>query len=621
MASAGNPNDQMDWEEFSKNLGDMANPLNEALNALTNMYTEAESLNNAFLQGRVRMDEMADAVAKSASGVLRLGGNISDVSKTMANIAEGSRRNVIATEEQVSKLYAASQILEKDSESLVENFAQVGIETSQIGPNLEKSIKYVQSIGLNAKTVVKDVANNMELMNRFNFSDGVQGLTKMAAQASMLRFDMNRTAEFADKVMTPEKAIEAAAGFQRLGVNIGNLVDPFSLMNDAINDPGALQDSIIKATKQFTEFDEKTKTFKINPQGILMLKEMADVTGVSAKELSKTALAAADLDRRLSKINPQLNFDKPEDKELLANMATMGEGGEYIVQLRNDKTGEIDKIKLSEITNEELKALRKQQENEPKTLEDIQKSQLDILKEINSNLAGNLAKITYGVAGSTPVRSNVAGADRVIRAITSSVDDAVPESAKIGKKVEDAVKELGKIFTDKETGKISMNDFRDKIGELVSDVKKTASSMGVKGVQTLEKILKESGSKVTGNSGVEQLFKTLTNSAGSAIENFEKMTGIESMVKNKGTNQTVGNSLNYRPISPSTTNYGTAASKSGLAAKEINSKVDFGGTITIDVKTPAGISQQEFKTYFESEEFKRKIYEYYNQKAKELERR
>jgi len=166
-----------------------------------------------------------------------------------------------------------------------------------------------------------------------------------------------------------------------------------------------------------------------------------------------------------------------------------------------------------------------------------------------------------------------------------------------------------------------MNDFRDKIGELVSDVKKTASSMGVKGVQTLEKILKESGSKVTGNRGVEQLFKTFTNSAGSAIENFEKLTGIESMVKNKGTSQTVGNSLNYTPISPSTTNYGTAASKSGTAAKGVNSKVDFGGTITIDVKAPPGVSQQEFKTYFESEEFKRKIYEYYNQKAKELERR
>ena len=44
------------------------------------------------------------------------------------------------------------------------------------------------------------------------------------------------------------------------------------------------------------------------------------------------------------------------------------------------------------------------------------------------------------------------------------------------------------------------------------------------------------------------------------------------------------------------------------------------GNITIKVDAPAGVSQQEFKTYFESEDFKKKIYEYYNQKAKELER-
>ena len=51
-------------------------------------------------------------------------------------------------------------------------------------------------------------------------------------------------------------------------------------------------------------------------------------------------------------------------------MATMGEGGEYIVQLKNDETGIVDNIKLSEITNDELKALRKQQAEAPKTLED-----------------------------------------------------------------------------------------------------------------------------------------------------------------------------------------------------------------------------------------------------------
>jgi hypothetical protein len=62
-------------------------------------------------------------------------------------------------------------------------------------------------------------------------------------------------------------------------------------------------------------------------------------------------------------------------------------------------------------------------------------------------------------------------------------------------------------------------------------------------------------------------------------------------------------------------------SESSSQTKQVNGQVDFGGTITIKVDAPPGVSEQQFKTFFESDEFKRKIYEYYNQKAKELERR
>ena len=110
-----------------------------------------------------------------------------------------------------------------------------------------------------------DVSAKMDLMNRFNFQDGVLGLTKMAAQASMLRFDMSNTFALAEKVLSPEGAIETAAAFQRLGVSAGALADPFQLMNQSINDPSGLQDSLANISKQFTYFDDKTKTFKINP--------------------------------------------------------------------------------------------------------------------------------------------------------------------------------------------------------------------------------------------------------------------------------------------------------------------------------------------------------------------
>jgi len=610
-----NSEDIGNLEQLQKAFEAAIKPADRIADAIGEMSDAAEKLNNAFLQSRTRLDEMNDAVAKAAAGVIRLGGKISDVNDTMVGIADGARRNVIATEDQVSKLYAATRILGGTTETLVENFANVGIGVSQIGTNLEHSIEYIQSVGLNAKTVMGDVTQNMDMMNRFNFSDGVQGLTKMAAQASMLRFDMQNTANFADRVMSPEGAIEAAAGFQRLGVNIGNLVDPFALMNDSINDPGALQDSIIKATKQYTKFDEKTKSFKINPQGILMLKEMADVTGISAKELSKTALAAADLDERLSAISPSIQFDKPEDKQLLANMATMKDN-EYVVQIKDDK-GAIEYKKLGDITADEFKELRKKQDEAPKTLEEIQIGQLDVLKNIEKAISGNVAKVSYGVAGSSFIRGNTVGAGRITRAVTDSVDKNVPETADIIKGVNSVVNKMSEVFKQLEGGKISDADFAIKIAKLEDEIKNKASEYGSKGIDALKNILEETDKKVTGSSGIEKEFKKYTTEMLTDIGRPPKeasKTGVISGTQTKPKPLTREQILG---IGGTTKNYNETLSQQ----KQVNSEVNFGGTITIDVKTPAGVSQQEFKTYFESEEFKKKIYEYYNQKAKEIGRR
>jgi hypothetical protein len=216
---------------------------------------------------------------------------------------------------------------------------------------------------------MRDVTNNMEQMNRYQFEGGVQGLTKMAAQASMLRFDMGTTAKFAEDVMNPDGAIRMASAFQRLGVMAGDLVDPFVLMDKSINDPGGLQDSLIEMTKQFTYFDEKTNSFRINPGGVRLMKELATETGISFEQMSKTALAAADLDRRLSEIDFSIDASE-EDKMLVANMAKMGEGGEYYVELQNER-GTLEQKRLADLTQDEFQKLREIQESRPKTVEDI----------------------------------------------------------------------------------------------------------------------------------------------------------------------------------------------------------------------------------------------------------
>ena len=61
---------------------------------------------------------------------------------------------------------------------------------------------------------------------------------------------------------------------------------------------------------------------------------------------------------------------KEEDKQYLANIAKMGEGGDYEVKLTDDKGNEYTK-KLSEVTQTEMDKLIKEQKEGPKTLEEI----------------------------------------------------------------------------------------------------------------------------------------------------------------------------------------------------------------------------------------------------------
>jgi hypothetical protein len=364
-----------------------AKSLKDAQDALSNFSAE---ILKTFGQGRERVFELQKALVDAVPAVTRLGGNLSNVQQIISGVAEASRRNVVATTEQIERLYAVEKVIGKTGFELAESFLNVGIGIESIPNALEESIQYVQSIGGNAKTVMKDVTDNMGQMNRYQFEGGVQGLTKMAAQASMLRFDMKETFTLAERVLDPDGAIEVAGAFQRLGVAAGTLVDPFALMNASINDPSGLQDSLIDVSKQFTYFDDKTKSFKINPQGVLTLREMEKASGLALGSLSKMGLAASELDERLSQISPSIKFENEEDKQYLANIGAMTKGGDYVVKLK----GSDEEIKLSEITQKQFDKLIDEQKAGSKSVEETARDQLTNLQTLDQNVAAIRATIT-----------------------------------------------------------------------------------------------------------------------------------------------------------------------------------------------------------------------------------
>jgi methyl-accepting chemotaxis protein len=138
-------------DKDKKGLEDMKTAAEEALRPIQTlaeavglMVAGADELNKNFSLGRARIEEMKKAFADSAAGVEKLGGSLDNVVDTITSVAAASNRNVIENEKVISELYAASKVLGISSETLVNNFKDVGYETSQIGTNLSESIEYVQ---------------------------------------------------------------------------------------------------------------------------------------------------------------------------------------------------------------------------------------------------------------------------------------------------------------------------------------------------------------------------------------------------------------------------------------------------------------------------------------------
>ena len=524
------------------------------------------TINRSFGESRARFLEFSTAVSDGVADFVRLGGSAEELSKTIAEVGQGARRNVVASQESLQEIFATAKYLNQEVDFLVEQFGIAGVEFSNIAEGVEESVGYVQSLGLNAVQIMGDVVNKVDMMNRFNFQDGVVGFTKMAAQASMLRFDMQVTSDFAEKVLNPEGAIQMAAAFQRLGVASGDLVDPFMLMEKSINDPKGLQDSLIEMTKQFTYFDEETKNFRINPGGVRLMKELAEAAGMSFEQFSKTALAASDLDRRLGEISFDIRGSE-EDKMLVANMSKMGEGGRYEVQFR-DETGKLQTESLDKLSQSQFELIKQQAADRPKSMEDIARSQLDTSDIMSRDIAALPMRLSYALAGQ--------------EGLQRAIEYARKEEGKIA----DAAFSPGALPTGEEFRKEFQN-FGDVVGTSIMSLLKGEGS-----IEDVLSTMKTASEEQTISLDLAQRYQTFL---AKYSENSAQRESLQSISRiGEQTDTRYQNWEQYQ--------------KQTSTTETITGNVNVDGNFTIDVKTPTNLSEQQIFNIFNSPEIKDNIY-------------
>ena len=331
-------------KSFTKRLMESVTDVKSVIQDVGGYNTKAaQAVRESIGQTRIVSDEIQRMSANAAKTTLGIGVTIEDNISLFAALNNSMMRTTFFTDEQVVRFQALGQIANMTSTELATmatSFDTLGYTTDETLDHMQSMTEEARSYGVNVSSFMSEVNKNLKLMVTYNFKDGVQGLSKMVAEAQALRIDMSKTVSFAEDLMSPERAIETAAGFQMLGGAVGALGDPFQLLHMAQTDMEGLQTSLVDMAGASVDFNKETGEFNIPFTEMYRLREAAKLAGQSYQEFSEMAINSAQRTEKL-KLLDGFNTVPEEQKELIASLGKIGANGTMEITMPD---GSIKKI-------------------------------------------------------------------------------------------------------------------------------------------------------------------------------------------------------------------------------------------------------------------------------------
>jgi len=460
-----------------------------------------------FGQGRDQIDNLKISMSDAVVEVTKLGGGFTNILDIQKSVSESVGRNVVLATESYKDLYAIQQVLPGQSDYLISGLKDVGISLYQSTSQVQKIMDRAREIGVSAEKVGSQVSQNLDLMNKYTFQGGVDGLAKMAAQAINMRINIRDIGSTIEKAFNPESAIEMAASLQRLGVAQSDLLDPLRLMDLAQNDPSELQNQIAEMSKQFVQLNEKGQ-FEIMPGAKRQLGEIASAMGMSQETLSKMALSSAELGDKMSKIRFPSTFTE-EQKTMIANMSEMGEGGEYKMTIDGKSLNMEEAMsKISSMGEKERAQFFESQK--PKDIAELAKDQLSVSESMAASLKTIESKIQYAFAGAKATSKVLKGTKEGTQKLADAFDDkkAGTTTTQIREQLDLTTKGLSESFAG---GKLNFS----KLTETMTNFGNYINNSTIKTFENLDNVILETFNfstkdiKMTGEGEVKE--KKLTN--------------------------------------------------------------------------------------------------------------
>ena len=328
--------------------------------------------------------------------VLRLGYGMDQLGDFIKSSMDLSGRFNIINSDTMESVAGTSRAFVGDIRLMGENlnkFMNIGLGAKDASEAIDKAGINSLQLGLNSKKTTEILMANLAKINEYGFKNGTEGLARMVQKSIEFRMNIEESFKIADKVWSPEGAIDLAANLQVIGGAIGAFNDPLRLMYMATNDVEGLQDALINAASGLATYNEEQGRFEVTGVNLRRAKAMADSLGVSVSELTKGAIASSE---RLQ-INSQMmakGFDISEkDREFITNMSQMRDG-KMVIEVLDDIREKLGvKEKMFDVTNatdQQIKVLlnyRNDLVTNYKTTEDISRGQLNVLENLNRDVS------------------------------------------------------------------------------------------------------------------------------------------------------------------------------------------------------------------------------------------
>jgi len=374
-----------------------------------------------------RSGEFRDNITNAQDAAIALGTTIQDLAEIQATYSDELGRAVLLSEKglnNISDIAKGTGLGAEAAAKMTAEFNAQGLSTQKTADLIEQTMNDASSMGLNASKVIKNIQNNIKLLNRYNFKGGVKGLAKMAETVTKLGIDMETVAPMADKLFNIEGAVEMSAQLQVLGGKWSQLADPFKLMYQARNDMVGLVKSIGEAAAQSASLDEDGN-IKLASVEMARLRQVAEATGISYEQLAEAAKRAG----KAAKIKEKISMTglSPEEQEFLANVSEF-ENGRAFIKIGAD-TKFLDEIHGS------AKALVDAKMQEQKTLKERAKAAMTFDDQIKS-LTDQFKQFLLPIA--TELATNFGNSLKDFRVWM--------QKEKIGEKVREAAKVIGSVI-------------------------------------------------------------------------------------------------------------------------------------------------------------------------------